>query len=185
MLTFVKSRAQYISLQHMTEKHTMLSINEIKAQIETIKNDLKTQSKVVKKAEAAFDDSITKLQHFETRFSVIGYNLPMQKQKEHTMLVDCMTVEEQIQALRDGYKIASYVEGEVYFYKTIETTETLEQFETRINSDRLFHKQLIDTADAHKLNAALAQAEFKKIKQRLEQYVQLQRQYYSTAFGAK
>jgi hypothetical protein len=60
----------------------MLTINEIKAQIETIKNDLKAQSKIVKKAEAAFNDSITKLQHFEARFSVIGYNLPIQVEKE-------------------------------------------------------------------------------------------------------
>jgi TPP-dependent indolepyruvate ferredoxin oxidoreductase alpha subunit len=101
------------------------------------------------------------------------------------MLVDCMTVEEQIQALRDGYKIASYVEGEVYFHKTIKTTETQNQFEVRINSDRVFHKQLIDTADAHNLNAALARAEFKQINERLEQYVQLQRQYYKTTFGVK
>lgn len=163
----------------------MLTIDEIKAQIEAIKNDLKTQSKIVKKTEAAFKDSIAKLQHFEARFSVIGYDLPMQKQKEHTMLVECMTVEEQIQALRDGYELRANMYGEVYFYKTVETTETLEQFEMRINSDRLFHKQLIDASDAHKLNATLAQAEFKQIKQRLEQYVQLQRQFYNTTFGVK
>lgn len=163
----------------------MLTINEIKAQIETIKNDLNAQSKIVKKTEAAFNDSVAKLQHFETRFSVIGYNLPMQFEKEHTMLVDCMTVEEQIQALREGYKLHSSFDGEVYFYKTIKTTETQQQFEVRINGDRISHKQLIDTTDAQKLNATLARSEFQQIEERLEQYVQLQRQYYKTTFGVK
>ena len=167
----------------------MLTINEIKAaelkaQITRITAEIKTQRTIVKQTERAFSDACFKYSELEFKTTRPKYNECQTHEKIETMFADDLTIDEQILALRSGYKLES-MDDYVVFSKTTTVTETESQRDARIQSTAKILDELGYSVSVCKATHDQEMKKLKLLESLLKERQQELREYYKTTFGVK